>query len=128
MSNITELPLSNRVVDGYRIGYTLEYLFMEDGPQYKLEIGGPMTLESSEGKITMDPDDLATMGPSMTLVQKKIKNTEISDKGTLTLSFTDDLTLSVYPSEKVDAWSFLNQNKIIVCRAGGEIATKFQVD
>jgi len=128
MSRLTELPLAKRVIDGYRIGYTLEYLFIEDGPQYKLEIAGPMVFQEGETKIAMDPDDLATMGPSMRLVGKTVEKTSVAERGALNITFSDESSLNVEPSEKLTAWSFQSPDKRVFCKAGGGLATAFPVD
>ena len=125
-----ELPIANRVVCAVSVSRFVPFLRLQfwanvpesaPGPDYTLQIEGPIRIVTAKGELNIDPQ----AGPDpayLLLVTKTVAHALASDDGGLVVDFTDGDRLVVPPFE-YEPWQLSGEDgSLFVSVAGGGLA------
>lgn len=116
-----DLDLANHLVVDEDFDYALT-ISTADGVSVRIET--PMVVEgASRTPSRLSPDSAATSWwDNDSLVGLRITSSDVATTGTLTLTFSNDLTVMIEPDDDFESWSVTTTDgNRVLCAPGGEI-------
>lgn len=115
--------LIRRCVTQVRLDYSVTLVFWSRELSVELRVEGPFAfLSGEEQTFRVEPENVKTVSPVLELFNRVVSEAAVQD-GTLRIDFEGNVTISVPPLSKYEAWTLGASNGLkIVCMPGGELA------